>query len=198
MKKEIIEKWIQEAYAINKANGFHDPEHQHSNTCRLMLIVTEISEAVEADRKGIHPRELNIFEEACRTWDGNKLWETMGYAQTFHDHIKDSFEDELSDVVIRCCDFLGCLGMTFEQAFKKPWEPINHQNYDTFADEAWYWVWLLCGNDHATNVTAAANVAGLLLQVCDYCDINDIDIAQHVEWKLKYNKTRPFRHGKAY
>ena len=198
MKQDLIEKWIQEAYAINKANGFHDPEHPHSDPCRMMLIVTEISEAVEADRKGLRPRDMGQFYEACKNWDGDENWERSGYAQCFHDHIKDSFEDELADIVIRCCDFLGCHNLTFEQSFKKPWEPLNHHNYETFADEAWYWVWILCGNDHATISSAAANVAGLLLTVCDYCDINDIDIEGHVEWKMRYNKTRPFRHGKAY
>ena len=41
-----------EAYSIAKANGWHEEEHSDSHS--LMLIITEIAEAVQADRKNLH------------------------------------------------------------------------------------------------------------------------------------------------
>lgn len=191
MKTEVIENWIQEAYGIAKAHGFHDQER--GDNVLLMLIVTEISEAVEADRKNKHPRDLRIFKNACADHSGKPEWENFGFSRCFGDRIKDTLEDELADIVIRCCDFLGCHGRTFQQSYRKPFEPLNRSHY-TFADEAWYWVWMLVQQSHS----APTNVAGLLLTVCDYCETNNIDIVSHVEWKMKYNRTRPKLHGKAY
>ena len=41
------------AYKIAKSHGWHDKEL--SDETYLMLIITEIAEAVQADRKGIRP-----------------------------------------------------------------------------------------------------------------------------------------------
>lgn len=193
MKQEIIERWISDAYGIAKTHGFHD--EKQSDAHFLMLIVTEISEAVEADRKGVKPRDMTIFEKACREYAGNQDWEHFGFARAFEQHVKDCFEDELADIIIRCCDFLGRANISFAVSLsQKHWESPFHHQYTRFTEEAWLWVQILNQDEYSS----VGNVAGLLLTVCDYCDINDIDIAQHVEWKMKYNKTRPKRHGKRY
>ena len=47
-----LNKLRDRAYSIAKAHGFHEKEY--SDETYLMLIITEISEAVNADRKGEH------------------------------------------------------------------------------------------------------------------------------------------------
>ena len=40
-----------EAYSIAKANGWHEEEHSDEHC--LMLVITEIAEAVQADRENL-------------------------------------------------------------------------------------------------------------------------------------------------
>ena len=192
MKEAVVNKWIRDAYAINTANGFHDPEHPHTNECRLMLIVTEISEAVEADRKGrvLDKKAFELFDFLDKDFADQRYWEQRGFANMFSNTVKDTKEDELADIVIRCCDFLGCIHE------KYAFVPDHYPNgfYDTFADKGWDWSQILF--DVSRPVVERVRI--LIDDVCWYCENNGIDIAKHVEWKLRYNKTRPFRHGKTY
>ena len=55
-----------EAYSIAKANGWH--EEEHSDEHLLMLVITEIAEAVQADRKNLHA-DIAKFKE----WQGSSL-----------------------------------------------------------------------------------------------------------------------------
>lgn len=75
-----------------------------------MLIITEISESVNADRKGIHANSdyfKLLFEcSVSYNWynedEKNKIWSVF-----FEREIKDTVEDELADIVIRCLDYAG-------------------------------------------------------------------------------------------
>lgn len=49
-----------EAYSIARANGWH--EEEHSDEHLLMLVITEIAEAVQADRKDKHA-DVASFKE---------------------------------------------------------------------------------------------------------------------------------------
>ena len=85
-----------------------------------MLSITEIGEAVNADRKG-HQAKLEKFEEWQKDW--RKEIKEQPYSDNytksnFKDHfdtyIKDSVEDELADVVIRLLDFAGARGIDID------------------------------------------------------------------------------------
>lgn len=67
---------------------------------KLMLIVTEISEACEADRKQQHA-DMDKFNKDKQ---GTPFHEQFNFIKSFEDNIKDSFEDELADAVIRIVD----------------------------------------------------------------------------------------------
>ena len=68
-----------------------------------MLVITELSEAVEADRKGKRANVgcFNVFSDYNRP---------AGYAFSFESTIKDTIEDELADAVIRLLDLAGLRG----------------------------------------------------------------------------------------
>lgn len=113
MKKEVIENWIQEAYGIAKAHGFHDVERKDGHW--LMLITTEIAEAVEADRKGLVAdydaflfcsKHRKTVYDACG--QDSPLGRQYQHEVLFERYIKNTIEDELADICIRCCDYLGC------------------------------------------------------------------------------------------
>ena len=64
-----LNKLRDEAYSIAKANGWHNEEHSDSHW--LMLIITEIAEAVQADRKDKHA-DVDQFKE-YQTYYGSFL-----------------------------------------------------------------------------------------------------------------------------
>lgn len=99
----LLNSLAQDVYNANKEKGFHDSNRSFAETA--MLIVSEISEAVEADRKGkrTDPRDLN-FTYADFIAEQFK-------AEYFKDHIKDTVEDELADAFIRILDEAGRRGM---------------------------------------------------------------------------------------
>ena len=87
-------------YQNNKEKGFWDKERNVGEM--LMLIVSEIGEAMEAHRK-------NRFAIRSKI-DPKKDMEPV----KFEHLIKDTFEDELADAVIRILDMAGGLGIDLE------------------------------------------------------------------------------------
>jgi NTP pyrophosphatase (non-canonical NTP hydrolase) len=94
MSKKIHEK--------NVEKGFYDKSRELGTM--LMLIVSELSEALEADRNGRHCD----IEEVAASHD-------ISDPVVFKGFIKDSFEDELADVFIRMFDLCGYLGLDIQK-----------------------------------------------------------------------------------
>jgi len=70
-------------------------------TQRLMLVISEVSEAFEAYRKGKYSRTAEYFE-------GYNHQDNLEQRKaSFELHIKDSLEDEIADTVIRLLAFCG-------------------------------------------------------------------------------------------
>ena len=94
------------AYQCACRHGFHDKGYSDEHW--LMLIITEISEAVNAYRKGKHANKKHIEEELTNL-------ESKGYFVRGFDYlIKDTVEDELADIVIRCLDYAGLKKINIE------------------------------------------------------------------------------------
>jgi NTP pyrophosphatase (non-canonical NTP hydrolase) len=109
-----------EVYQNALDHGFYDDEENKNVLLKLMLVVSEISEAAEAYRTNTHTKlELNNVN----------LTDNL----SFEKYIKDTFEDELADTIIR---------------------------------------------------------------ILDLCGYMKIDIDKHIELKMRYNKNRPYKHGK--
>lgn len=101
----------------------------------LMLIVSEISEAQEALRKGRGANMKSFDTDMSYADDPAAInFNEMVFKNAFSSFIKDTFEDELADATIRIFDLAAGLG---------------------------------------------------------------IDLERHIELKRKYNKTRPYKHGKS-
>lgn len=77
---------------------------------RLALIMSEASEAVEANRKG-NVANISEFQQDKQ---GSPFHAESIFKRAFEENIKDSTEDELSDVLIRVLDLAGYLGMDLQ------------------------------------------------------------------------------------
>ena len=83
------------AYQNACDHGFHDRELS-DNHC-FMLVITELSEAVEADRKGRRADKAE-FESVVSS---NSDHMSEAFVDAFERLVKDTVEDELADTVIR-------------------------------------------------------------------------------------------------
>lgn len=102
-----------EAYETAKAHGWH--EEEHSNEHYLALIITEIAEAVQADRKGWRANADKYIELISdREEHDSDLWFKCAFSQ----NIKGTVEEELADVVIRCLDIAGLRGIDLSTPVK--------------------------------------------------------------------------------
>lgn len=88
----------------NKAKGFWDNERNVGEL--LMLVTSELGEAMEAHRKG----RFAEFEQAETNVRLGGEWNA-----NFKAHIKDTFEDEIADAVIRLLDLSAGLGIDLEK-----------------------------------------------------------------------------------
>lgn len=92
----MLNELAKEILAINEANGWGDKPHEVGTN--LMLIVSELAEAMEADRR---------HDYACvDNYDGS--------TEAFKQCIKDSVEDEIADTIIRCLDFCARRGIDID------------------------------------------------------------------------------------
>lgn len=103
----MLNKLAKEIYEGNKLRGFDVKNENIGQT--LMLIVSEVAEALEADRKG---RKANVkcFEAVEDRWE-----RPSNDAFSFQSNIKDTFEDEIADTIIRVLDLCGGLGIDIEK-----------------------------------------------------------------------------------
>lgn len=126
--KEKLNQFCKDVFEANKLKGFWEERIELPNKMKqsglfsdieieaviksfksqlLMLMVSELSEALEADRKSRHAN-INGFNSML--WNENNLesyQEKENFKQAFEVYIKDTFEDEIADEFIRLCDLCG-------------------------------------------------------------------------------------------
>jgi NTP pyrophosphatase (non-canonical NTP hydrolase) len=81
-----------------KKHGFH--EEGENIPEKLMLIVSELGEACEALRQG---KRFTLYDRV-------KAYDVLPEI-VFEQVVKDTFEDELADVLIRTLDLAGSMGI---------------------------------------------------------------------------------------
>ena len=178
MDLELLSK---EAHQTALEHGF-GKNHYSIEHC-LMLIITEISEAVEAHRKGkiadmrkadiiLKDGSLNITEfEIC---------------------VKNTLQDEMADIAIRLLSFSGKFGIKFNEI--RPCKYVrSFENYQ-FTENALALVKGLL----TTHISIIKRVQFGLHFVQLWAKDMNFNLEKHIKYKMLYNKTRPYKHGKKY
>jgi len=175
-----LNELAKEVHAGNVERGFY--EVQPTLKTQLMLVITELSEAVESDRKGRYARQTN-FEIAMRTG--------RDFQDYFEHFIKDTFEDEIADAFIRLLDIAGNYDAYIQSALSGFF--VN----DNKIDDIFVMTYRICLiSKHEEQFFRLLNES--IYSIIEYCSKYKIDLNFHVTEKLKYNSTRPYKHGKNY
>lgn len=188
---ERISDLVSNSYRVARQHGFHDDYHSPAHY--MMLVLSEIGEMVEADRKN---RRFDI-EKYRNAFDSDIVM--------FEKYVKDTFEDEMADVVIRLCDFCGSLNVLPQM--NDVMVDMSDEFAKFFGDKS------ICEQCFAlssmvVDVERASydaddsemrkRLGSTLSFIFEMANYHGIDLLWHVDRKMEYNESRPRRHGKAY
>ena len=190
---ETLNRYAKDCHERAVAKGFWDEPHSVGHY--LMLVISELSEAVEADRIDKWAR---LTPEAVKNL---RVVSDGAFTKAFLWFVKDRVEDEIADAVIRLLDLLGW--MLKDRALSET-EVETDLGVSAFyiagemtlAEALWpilQEACCLCGK-YAHRYAILYSIKSLEL----LCDHLGIDLMAHIELKTKYNETRPALHGKKY
>lgn len=107
-----LKKLAQEIYKANKKKGFWPENPQERNKGELLMLVTsELAEALEADRDGHYcsQEDRDALDNILATSEVAADWK-----EQFENRIKNSYFDEIADSIIRLLDMCGGLGIDID------------------------------------------------------------------------------------
>lgn len=182
--------------AVSK--GFWDaptPSVEHF----LMLIITELSEVVEADRKNRvldKDKELE-FKNYDNLYKDSKEWTNHGYINLYDRYIKGSIQEEVADVVIRILDLAGGLGVDIGK-IPHSYVELHRERIQSYS--VTQNMFFLCQNMCLLSNTnnKEAHIRNTIAEIIAFSETNEIDLIWHIEAKMRYNKTRSVLHNKKY
>lgn len=169
------------AYRCAVNHGWH--EEEYSNEHFLCLVISELMEAVEADRSEKHTNR-DIFEYYMK----QRRRDDEEFMYAFKHDIKDSVEDELADACIRLLDLAGLRGYDLDSF---DYEGSDTEDYSdmTFTES----MFRICV--YVTDNFYRGELYILLNEIFAFCRDRNIDIFWHIKQKMKYNELRPYKHG---
>lgn len=159
----------------------------------LMLIVSELSEALETHRKGKFA-EWPIVCGSSEYKDDSKKHLDPLYFKMF---LKDTFEDEIADVFLRLFDLCGYLVIDLNSITISG---IIHWNSENIGDQLRELSKsiLRVSPEYTTERDSIIFLVGFKDRLFSFCEKHSIPIEKHIIAKMAYNETRPHKHGKEY
>ncbi len=186
-----------QAYENATRHGFHDQKESMPHD--LCMVITELGEAINAHRSGIRADKEEFFEKYV--YDRPDDWQVRHWRDGFERHIKDTFEDELADAIIRLLDLCGYDLIDLdgdEMDFLVESEMLITRvfNKKTLPERIFSIIVQLTGVEmiEPYTKTIPRAIAQLYVLGRDY----GVDVKTHLELKMKYNEMRPRLNGKKY
>lgn len=172
---ERLAKLQQRIWDVATAHGWHEQPISTAQYCGL--IMTEMAEAVEADRNS---RRFKMTSAPPEDQQWFKGW--------YQEWVKGTIEEEFADVVIRVLDMAQEVhGDKMRWLGYYPYGQVYQEN-ESFIENAWYFIREVLN-------WGTMNISDCVSFMFDWAQHLGIDLWQHIEWKMKYNELRPYKHG---
>jgi len=178
--KNMIEELKELAKQIHKnakAKGFYDRNNEKLfEAHQVFEIVKEISEFHEAYKKGRStPSDIYLQDYAEEIGKEKDVFEAL---------VKDTYQDELADIMIRCLDYLEYKGdIDYLHDFKLVKQDISD-----------YLISAICADLSASTLNFEIN--DVVIGIKYLSNLLDVDLLWHIKAKMAFNATREKLHGK--
>lgn len=156
---------------------------RESNEHAIALIITEIAEMIEADRKG-HHADMVSYQQLSKTGGFDK--------EAFDMFVDHTVECEMADAVLRLHDLAGAIRLDFD----KMRESNYHRDFErfSFTENAYGLIKGLTAPNHSLE----SRIVFAIYYLHDWADYMGIDLEEIISLKMYYNEGRPINHGKKY
>ena len=199
MDSEKLNGMMNEVWKIATSHGWH--EQPHSTEHYLGLIMTEMAEAIEADRNGKRANTdamAELLDAQAKSKEGlSAHWYDMWYSEYYNFYVKGSIEEEFADVVIRVLDMAYGRHCSPHDSDYLLWHGYdnygdNFSKEKSFVESAWTFI------KEVLNF-GTMNISDSVSYMYAWAEHLGIDLDTHIRWKMKYNELRPYKHdGKKY
>ena len=196
LTQQLLKQLMTKAYENAKAKGFCNNDLDINQA--LMLIITEMSEAIQAHRKSRH----GSIE------DYNK-WLGVSDEQAYEESLEGTVESEFADIAIRIMSLLGwydsqkviCLMNDTELRKTEEYHKVEFEHGNYSLPDAMYLIITRMTYFPFSCSPAWMNTLRLqdiLVLVFALAHIEGIDLVEHIKLKMQYNESRPYLHGCLY
>ena len=197
LTQQLLKQFMTKAYENAKAKGFYKPDLDINQA--LMLIITEMGEAIQASR---HNRHGSI--------DGyNTYLEVSDEHVAYEESLEGTVESEFADITLRIISLLGwydsqntiCLMNDTELKKTEEFHKVEFYHGNYCLPTAMYLIITRITYFPFSCSPAWMNTLRLqdiLVQVFALAHAEGIDIVEHIKLKMQYNESRPYLHGCLY
>lgn len=180
-----IDKYKKDCYVIAKEKGFYSDNSKIEE--HITGILSELFEAYEAHRAGSFTDKV-IY---TKNWIKNPNHISLVWRQLYIKKVKDTFEDEITDLFIRVFNLSSYLNVSTDK-IKPLTKNLENKTLDQqiiILDQL-----ILQFND----ITPRLWFKLVLNTLYGFCNIYRIDLKLHLPAKIQFNKSRSYLHGKNY
>ncbi len=185
-------EWSKRAYQCACNHGFHDKTFSDEHW--MMMTIGEVSEMVEAHRKGRFA-DVEAFKKSDTVNDGE-------FKDKFNRFVKDTVEDEMADIIIWLADYAGMKGYEIkadELYILRLCDAMNGRvKIEGSISELGFRITKMLSSgttDKSEDKILISTVIQFLYSIA--AEMN-IDLSWHVEQKMRYNELRPMLNEKRY
>ena len=197
LTQQLLKQLMTKAYENAKAKGFYEPDLDINKA--LMLIITEMSEAIQASRHDRHGRIEGY----------NTYLEVSDEHTAYEESLEGTVESEFADIAIRIMSLLGwydsqkviCLMNDTEIRKTEEYHKVEFEHRNYSLPDAMYLIITRMTYFPFSCSPAWMNTLRLqeiLVMVFALVHIEGIDLVEHIRLKMQYNESRPYLHGCLY
>ena len=195
IKAKQINNLVKKAYDNAIKHGWH--EEEKSNAHWLMMVCTEVAEAIQADRKGNYMDELD--KEGLKTVLVNDNCGSL-FNKYYSDTIEGKVESELADICIRVFDLMGVCNILAKNGFSTSNSEVKYAKQHSFTENAFIVTRTIVSCTLNPSIRVKAEMFYVLYEsilsfVFEWAEALGINLVQHINLKMRYNETREYHHG---
>lgn len=186
-----IKEWVERAYNNAVKYGWYEVKKPTAHW--IMMISTEVTEAVQADRKGRWMDDLDKSGLDCVIANDHH----GGLLEKFYgEHIEGTVESELADICIRTFSLMGFMKAKIREKYEYSEEEVELCDTRDFTINAFFLSRNILSFISSNNPSVLdIYFERIIVSTFVWAESLGIDLVQHINLKMRYNETREYHHG---